>query len=40
MVSANPFVDELCKEAGAVDFVQKPFTLKTLIQKVRDRLAA
>ena len=23
MVSANPFVDELCKEAGANDYVQK-----------------
>lgn len=40
MVSANPYLDQLCKEAGAVDFVQKPFTLSTLIQKVRDRLAA
>lgn len=40
MVSANPYLDQLCKEAGAVDFVQKPFTLNTLIQKVRDRLAA
>jgi CheY-like chemotaxis protein len=40
MVSANPFVDELCKEAGAIDYVQKPFTLSTLVQKVRERLAA
>ena len=40
MVSANPFVDELCKEAGANDYVQKPFTLKTLIQKVEERLSA
>ncbi|MEX2231399.1 MAG: response regulator [Cyclobacteriaceae bacterium] len=39
MVSANPYVDELCKEAGANDYVQKPFTLKTLIQKVEERLA-
>jgi DNA-binding response OmpR family regulator len=40
MVSANPYVDELCKEAGANDYVQKPFALKTLIQKVEERLAA
>lgn len=39
MVSANPFVDNLSREAGAIDFVQKPFTLKTLIQKVEDHLA-
>jgi two-component system, OmpR family, phosphate regulon response regulator PhoB len=39
MVSANPYVDELCKEAGANDYVQKPFTIKALIQKVEDRLA-
>ena len=38
MVSANPYVDELCKEAGANDFVQKPFTLKTLIEKVQEKL--
>jgi len=38
MVSANPYVDELCKEAGANDYVQKPFTLKTLIEKVEERL--
>jgi DNA-binding response OmpR family regulator len=40
MVSANPYVDKLCKEAGANDYVQKPFTLKTLIQKVEERLTA
>jgi two-component system phosphate regulon response regulator PhoB len=40
MVSANPYVDELSKEAGAVDFVQKPFTVGTLIQKVKKTLAA
>ena len=38
MVSANPFVDELSKEVGAADYVQKPFTLKTLIQKVQQTL--
>lgn len=36
MVSANPYVDQLCKEAGANDYIQKPFTLNTLIQKVRE----
>lgn len=40
MVSANPFVDELCKEAGANDYVQKPFTLKTLMEKVNESLSA
>lgn len=39
LVSANPFVDNLCKEAGAADFVQKPFTLKALIEKVEQNLA-
>jgi DNA-binding response OmpR family regulator len=39
MVSANPFVDELCKEAGANDYVQKPFTLKTLMEKVNESLS-
>ncbi len=39
MVSANPYVDELCKEAGANDFVQKPFTLKALIAKVEEKLS-
>lgn len=38
MVSANPFVDELCREAGANGYVQKPFTLKTLIATVREKL--
>lgn len=40
MVSANPYVDQLCREAGANDYVQKPFKLTTLIQKVEERLAA
>src|SRR5688572_26228562 len=38
MVSANPYVDELSREVGAADYVQKPFTLKTLIQKVKATL--
>jgi len=38
MVSANPYVDELCREIGAEDYVQKPFALKTLIQKVQNTL--
>lgn len=38
MVSANPYVDELCKEAGASDYVQKPFALKALLQKVEEKL--
>ncbi len=38
MVSANPYVDELSKQVGAADYVQKPFALKTLIQKVRATL--
>ena len=39
MVSANPYVDELCKEAGANDYVQKPFSIKTLLQMVQERLS-
>lgn len=39
MVSANPYVDQLCKEAGANGYVQKPFSLKTLIEKVREKLS-
>ncbi len=38
MVSANPYLEEICKDAGAIDYVQKPFNLKALIQKVRDKL--
>lgn len=38
MVSANPYVDELSREVGAADFVQKPFTVQTLIQKVQAML--
>ena len=39
MVSANPYLDQLCMDAGAVDYIQKPFILKTLIQKVREKLS-
>lgn len=39
MVSANPYLDQLCKEAGANDYVQKPFSLKALIEKVEGSLA-
>lgn len=39
MVSANPYVDELSREVGAADYVQKPFTLKTLIEKVQETLS-
>ncbi len=38
MVSANPYVDELSREAGATDYVQKPFTVQTLIEKVQATL--
>lgn len=38
MVSANPFVDELSREVGAADYVQKPFMLQTLLQKVEATL--
>ena len=39
IVSANPYLDELCKEAGADDYVQKPFSLKALIEKVEESLS-
>jgi DNA-binding response OmpR family regulator len=38
MVSANPYVDVLSREVGAAGYVQKPFALKTLIQKVQATL--
>lgn len=38
MVSANPYVDELSKQAGARDYVQKPFALQTLMEKVQASL--
>ena len=39
IVSANPFLDQLCLDAGTIDYIQKPFNLKTLIQKVREKLS-
>lgn len=40
MVSANPYVDELSREVGAAGYVQKPFTLQALIQKVQATLTS
>jgi len=38
MVSANPYVDQLSKQVGARDYVQKPFALQTLMEKVNASL--
>jgi DNA-binding response OmpR family regulator len=38
MVSANPYVDQLSKQVGARDYVQKPFTLQALLEKVNASL--
>lgn len=34
MMSALHNVDEICKAAGAVDFLSKPFDMETLIEKI------
>ncbi len=34
MMSALHNVDEICKEAGAVDFLSKPFDMDTLLEKI------
>ena len=34
MMSALHNVDEICKSAGAVDFLSKPFDMETLIEKI------
>ncbi len=34
MMSALHNVDEICKSAGAVDFLAKPFDMETLIEKI------
>lgn len=39
MISAYPNVEESVREAGADDFLQKPFGLDELIQKVEGQLA-
>lgn len=38
MVSANPYVDKLSREVGAAGYVQKPFALQTLLEKVQSTL--
>ena len=34
MVSANKDVEQITKEAGADDFIEKPFQMDTLVAKV------
>ena len=34
MMSALHNVDEICKSAGAADFLSKPFDMETLIEKI------
>ncbi|MBT8296311.1 MAG: response regulator, partial [Gramella sp.] len=38
MMSALHNVDEICKSAGAVDFLSKPFDMDTLTAKVENIL--
>ena len=38
MMSALHNVDEICKSAGAVDFLAKPFDMETLIKKIEQIL--
>jgi CheY-like chemotaxis protein len=35
MLSASPHIQRLAKEAGAEDFLEKPFTLKDLLEMVK-----
>lgn len=36
MMSALYNISEICKEAGAVDFILKPFDMETLLAKTRE----
>ncbi|SDR78393.1 response regulator [Gramella sp. MAR_2010_147] len=38
MMSALHNVDDICREAGAVDFISKPFDMETLIEKINSIL--
>ncbi|MDT0641854.1 response regulator [Zunongwangia sp. F363] len=39
MMSALHNADKICKEAGAVDFIAKPFDMATLISRIDEVLA-
>ena len=38
MVSANPHISTLSFEAGADDYIEKPFTIELLLRKVRKQI--
>lgn len=40
MLSANPHIGQLAKEAGADDFLEKPFKLKDLLEMINKYLPA
>ena len=40
MMSAHPDADKSCREAGADDFVSKPFDMDYFIGRVKNQLAA
>ncbi|MDT0677366.1 response regulator [Autumnicola musiva] len=40
MMSALHNADEICKNAGAVDFIAKPFDMATLLTRIDEVLAA
>jgi len=39
MITALPEIEDLCKEAGADDFLAKPFDIDSLIRKVNKHVA-